>query len=211
MALAHLTPAIGTGSPNGCQDKRVGNVDQRGYARPASSCDIGAYDSKGTAPVGVNTTTDQATGKCLAVTNECSLRDAIANASSGDTITFVPGLTGTIYLKLGQLVIPRTLTINGPNSWPGITIDGGGVTRVFYIYGGVFPQPGQPVIPILLNNLTIQNGFAPPDSASSSDNYKGGGIFTFTPHLTVNNSTFLNNVALNSGGAIYCACGGSLT
>ena len=46
-----------------------------------------------------------------------SLRDAIiqANGTTGaDTITFQPGLTGTIVLTSGELDINESLTINGP-------------------------------------------------------------------------------------------------
>src|SRR6266550_2142551 len=44
----------------------------------------------------------------------CRLRDAIAKAASGDTITF--SVTGTITLTSGELVINKNLTINGPGA-----------------------------------------------------------------------------------------------
>src|SRR5947208_1031207 len=45
-----------------------------------------------------------------------SLRQAILDAVPGDTITFQPGLTGTIKLTSGQLVINKPLTISGPGA-----------------------------------------------------------------------------------------------
>ena len=45
---------------------------------------------------------------------KCRLRDAIAKAASGDTITF--SVTGTITLNSGGLVIDKNLTIQGPRA-----------------------------------------------------------------------------------------------
>lgn len=43
-----------------------------------------------------------------------SLRAVISAAASGDTIVFANGLTGTITLTSGELLIDKTLTIQGP-------------------------------------------------------------------------------------------------
>src|SRR5437764_4112207 len=45
----------------------------------------------------------------------CTLRAAIQQAASGDTINFVAGLT-TINLTNGELLINKSLTINGPGA-----------------------------------------------------------------------------------------------
>lgn len=46
------SPAIGAGSPSACADRAtVAGLDQRGYVRPAGSCDVGAFDTKATAEV----------------------------------------------------------------------------------------------------------------------------------------------------------------
>ena len=42
-----------------------------------------------------------------------SLRQAIVDASSGDTINFAPSVT-TVNLTSGELVIDKNLTITGP-------------------------------------------------------------------------------------------------
>jgi hypothetical protein len=44
-----------------------------------------------------------------------SLRQAILNASSGDTINFAPSVT-TVTLTSGELVIDKNLTITGPGA-----------------------------------------------------------------------------------------------
>src|ERR1051326_4226274 len=44
-----------------------------------------------------------------------SLRQAILDASSGDTINFAPSVT-TVYLSSGELVIDKNLTITGPGA-----------------------------------------------------------------------------------------------
>ena len=55
----------------------------------------------------------------------------------GDTIEFA--VTGTIELNAGSgpLLIGANLTINGPTTSPGITIDGQDVTEVMYVSPGV--------------------------------------------------------------------------
>src|SRR5438445_12962384 len=45
----------------------------------------------------------------------CTLRQAIATASPGDTINFAPGLT-TVNLTTAELFIDKNLTINGPGA-----------------------------------------------------------------------------------------------
>ena len=57
--------------------------------------------------VTVTTTADSGPG---------SLRNAIAEASGGGTITFAPSVTGIITLTNGELAIGGNLTINGPGA-----------------------------------------------------------------------------------------------
>ena len=45
-----------------------------------------------------------------------SLRDVIAGACYGATITFAPGLVSPINLTSGELLIDKNLTINGPGA-----------------------------------------------------------------------------------------------
>src|SRR3954454_6172140 len=62
-----------------------------------------------------------------------SLRDTIAQARSGDTIVFNPGLDGrTITLTGGQLAIRKSLDIQGPGAGL-LAISGNDSSRVFDI------------------------------------------------------------------------------
>jgi hypothetical protein len=77
-----------------------------------------------------------------------SLRDAISQAASGDTISFADGLRGTITLTSGELAITRDLDIEGPGASV-ITVDGNGQSRVFDVFRQAHAT---------LAGLTITNG-----------------------------------------------------
>ena len=114
-----------------------------------------------------------------------SLRDALANATNFETITFCPTVTGTIVLTNGELVVTNSVTILGPG--PGLlAVNGNSASRVFHIY------PNNLVVTI--SGLTITNG-----SAGVSP---GGGIYNDHATTTVSNCTISGNSA-GSAGAIY--------
>jgi len=75
-----------------------------------------------------------------------SLRDTIANASVGDTITFVPGL-GTITLTSGAITLTHDLVIDGSAAL--FQVIHGNDTAIFVI------PPG---IRVMLTSLTIAKG-----------------------------------------------------
>src|SRR5580700_10516678 len=123
--------------------------------------------------------------------SNCSLRDAI-NAANGtptsgstcttpgtgtDTINF--SVNGTISLG-STLIVDANLTITGPTTSPGITLDGGGANEVMDVLSTTMH----------IANLTIANG--------SGD--QGGGIINNIGTLTVTNSTFSGNSAPTGGG-----------
>src|SRR4051812_39142890 len=62
-----------------------------------------------------------------------SLRQALANANKGDTITFA--VTGTITLTSGGFLVTKNVTISGPGANQ-LSIDGNQALFVF----GIFPQ-----------------------------------------------------------------------
>ena len=129
-----------------------------------------------------------------------SLRQAIAEASSGDTIEFDPSLANkTITLTSGQLEIDKNLTLDGGNA-PNLTISGNSSSRV--IDYQVSPNDNNlKTEPLIIKNLiiadgkTTENGFAGAGAGIRTDN---------DTELIVENSTFTNNtVSGRGGGAIY--------
>ena len=112
-----------------------------------------------------------------------SLRAAIANAKSGDTIQFASNLSNkTITLRNGQLDINQDLTIDGANA-SGLTISGNNASRVFYLDRRKKAT---------LKNLTIANG---------KTRGAGGGIDTrHESELTLVNMELKNNTSELGGG-----------
>jgi len=146
-----------------------------------------------------------------------SLRQALANANHGDMIRF--GITGTITLTTGELLVDKSIIISGPGA-ASLTVDGNGASRVFHVSSGVTAA---------IAGLTITNGTGwadeltntgggiyndhatlALDSCTVSGNYAGyggGGAHNRSGTLTVTNSTFSDNWAaaphnVGSGGAI---------
>ncbi len=158
-----------------------------------------------------------------------SLRDLIAQAnasSTPQTITFAPGLTGTITLTLGELQITNSMTIDGPGANL-LSISGNNASRVFEIdstpsgltnctisgltimngsngsarFGGGINNRG---------NLTLESVVVSHNAGVSSAQYRGegGGIYS-SGSLTITGSTISDNTASNFAGGIYSS--GSLT
>jgi len=62
-----------------------------------------------------------------------SLRQALLDAANADTITFDSSLNGqTITLTSGELLVDKSVTINGPGS-DNLTVDGNHSSRVFHV------------------------------------------------------------------------------
>lgn len=149
----------------------------------------------------VTKTADSDDGICNA---DCSLREAISSASSGDTIGFASPLfdsAQTLTLTFGEFVIEKTLIINGK----GVkltTISGNNAGRIFNV---------QTNGNLTLNGLTLRNGRA------TSTNAFGGAIYNIAI-LVINDSLISNNSAngangpnSSAGGGIFNDTGGSLT
>jgi hypothetical protein len=128
-----------------------------------------------------------------------SLRDAVgaANAILGaDTIVFAPGLTGTIHLTSGELLITDSLTIKGPGAGR-LAVSGKSSdrdSRVFEVAAGTTDS---------ISGLTITggSGVVYPGLASKNDGF-GGGILSFGS-LTIYNCLLSDNTAQYDGGGIY--------
>ena len=150
----------------------------------------------------------------LADSGAGSLRSAIA---SGGTVTFAPGLSGTIVLA-GQLEIDKNLTIAGPGA-RALAVSGDDAARVFHVSGTG--------VEATIRDLTIRDG-AVPDAApigagvladgdaallrlervavvdnqasSTSEDPLGGGIAVVSGKLELVDSTVAGNRAPGGGG-----------
>jgi hypothetical protein len=150
-----------------------------------------------------------------------SLRQALVDANDGDTINFA--VTGTIGLTTNELVIDRSITINGPG--PDLLAVSGSYVQFI----GVFHvMPGHTVT---IEGLTVSGGYGgiyndhatlTVSDCTVRDNLagRGGGIYNDAFYqgsatLTILNSTITNNCACQSGGGygggIYNSEGATLT
>jgi uncharacterized repeat protein (TIGR01451 family)/CSLREA domain-containing protein len=137
----------------------------------------------------VNSLADPGVGVCDET--ECTLREAIAAAASGDNIVFASGLQGDITLANGdQLsIVGKILTIDGDGR---IALDAQFGSRVLEIAGG------PAFTGVTLAGLTIKNGWA-----AVSPTLDGGGIRVVNADLTLDQVTMVNNLADVGGGGIF--------
>jgi CSLREA domain-containing protein len=188
------------------------------------------------ATITVNTLADESDGSCS--DGDCSLRDAIAVASAGDTINF--SVTGSIGLY-GYLSISKNLTISGPGA-ASLRISGLDSSQVFYINsgytvtiagvtisngnglsgGGIYNRGTLNVTNCIFyyNNADFGGGISNSSDGTAtvtnstfsgnSANYDGGGIYN-SGTLNVTSSTFSDNLATGSGGGIYNSAGVTAT
>jgi hypothetical protein len=148
-----------------------------------------------------------------------SLREAIAVASTTgiSEIAFASGLFGTIDLTLGYLTIADDLNIGGPGA-DKLTINAGGLSRVFYVNSGVEAT---------ISGMTITGGLSTGGgggiynngdltldsvvvSGNETNTYGGGVYVSGTGALLVKDSTFDDNHAVGTtGNAGHGAIGGT--
>ena len=121
-----------------------------------------------------------------------TLRQAIADASEGSTITF--NGVSTITLTSGQLDLNKALTIDGGT---GVTIERNTSSVGFRIFSI------NAVGTVSMSNLTIKNG-----KLSSIED--GGGIYA-NADLELDSCVFQNNEAGDDGGAVYMEVGKNIT
>ena len=159
-----------------------------------------APTAAGAAPVTVTTIADSGPG---------SLRSAIAAASSGDTISFAPGISGTITLTSGPLVIDKTLAIDGPGVSL-LTISGNHASRVFFINPGApgaLTGPPATTPTVSISRLRIADGLAQGAAAGAGDIAggaggsagMGGGIFINRAAVTLTGVAVSGNAATGGG------------
>ena len=127
-----------------------------------------------------------------------SLRQAILNAASGDTITFDPLLAGKTITLASQIDINKNLTIDGSGLEPRVTISGNNSVRVMSISANTTAT---------IKSLVIKNG------KRTGTNYTefGGAITTGSNSvLSIENVAFIGNSAYRAG-AIYVGSSANVT
>ncbi len=114
---------------------------------------------------------------------DCTLREALSVASSGDIIDFNLTYPTTITLTSAALTVATDVTITGPGA-TNLTISGNNLLQVFIVNDGVTTG---------ISGLTIANG--------QITGNVGGGIYS-SGTLTVSDSVISGNTA-DQGGGIY--------
>ena len=162
------------------------------------------------ATITVDNLTDGNDGSCS--DGDCSLREAVDDATGGDTITFDSSLAGGTITLSSEIDIDKTLTIDGQGLSSRIQIIGSPTNRVFNIgtsavatleyldisgaqavYGGGIFNGGA----LHLNNCSVSGNTAT----------YGGAIYNDTGTITITESTFFNNSVTGLGGAINSYAG----
>jgi Ca2+-binding RTX toxin-like protein len=154
-----------------------------------------------------------------------SLRTALLRADfnpGADTITFDPGLSGTLLLEGGELIIsdPAGVTIQGPGASV-ISISGGNTTRVFDIDPGAAAtitgltitngRPSNNTGPGNIQsdgNLTLSNCVI--TLGSSNDILRVGGGLNATGITNINDCQFIDNGRLVHDGTIATSSAGAI-
>ena len=121
-----------------------------------------------------------------------TLRQAVVDAASGDTIAFASPLgCNVITLTTGEILIDKNLTISGPGATE-LAVSGNSSSRVFNVGGSRT---------VVISGLTVSGGKAT----------SGGGILTGnSSSLTLTATTVTGNTAFKGGG-ISPGLGSSLT
>ncbi len=167
------------------------------------------------------TVTSTADSGTLASPTTGTLRWAVkqANGNAGpDVIEFAEDVVGVVTLRLGEIEITQSLTINGP-SRDVLTVQGSG-SRIFAITttpiaveivgltlarGNEDAQPGGAIGATTLGSedaLTVRRCRVEFNTASN-----GGGIYASNGTVTIDDTEFVGNVAADSGGGVYLAEG----
>ncbi len=179
------SPAIDHGTAGGAVTDQRGQGRPFDFALPANAVggdgsDIGAVEVY---PNWVVTNTnDSGTG---------SLRQAILDASSinDDIISFSPGVTGTILLTGGELLINKSLWISGPGAGV-LAVSGNGASRVFEVTNGW----------IIISGLTIRDGTVVGATFTPSGVGGGGVLCNQSALLSLTDCVISNCAAIGSAG-----------
>ena len=141
-----------------------------------------------------------------------TLREALANAQSGDTITFASSLknqTIAIDSNLGELVVNQSVTIDASSLWnattaaPGLTISGQDASGILSVVGD-YDDEGVPLfIDVEIHGITLTGGIG-------GEAVYGGAIFSSAATLSLDNCVLRDNQSEGDGGAV-CSVDGVTT
>ena len=126
-----------------------------------------------------------------------SLRQALAAVPAGGTIDFAVGLSGQTIPLASELVLSKGVTIDASGLGGGLSLSGGGATRLFRVIVG-----GN----LTLRSLTLTGG----NGTGAAGSGFGGAIHN-AGTTTVERCTLSGNSASNYGGGIHNALAGTLT
>jgi CSLREA domain-containing protein len=198
----------------GCQD----TGDPLGAPRPQfAQGDNGTWT--------VNSLLDPGTGGCDDA--ECTLREAIAAAASGDRIEFAAGLQGDVQLTAGQLqIIDKSVAIDGDGR---VGVDAQGNSAVLTVGNTTNVKPVIALAGLALKNAGTQLGgginvggvtltLDHVDVLDNATGTTGGGLSLrngpqgVTSNVTIRNSRIARNIAAgDGGGGIALVQGAELT
>lgn len=140
-----------------------------------------------------------------------SLRQVIADAVVGETITFDAAVHGqTIVLTSGELTIDKTLTITGPGA-DLLTISGNNASRIFHInltsWGATTGS-----MTFNVSGLTLVDGVTAGSGGAIYARTPGSGNFwSYFTNLNVSDCVIRNCTAAVGGGGINFARYGTMT
>jgi LPXTG-site transpeptidase (sortase) family protein len=125
-----------------------------------------------------------------------SLRQAILDASAGDTITFNAGLAGQTITLASEIIVNKNLEMDGGSSGPSsIYLSGGGTHRIFRITAGT----------LRIKNMTLTNGYirGGDGGANTAGTFSGLGGAVFVASgagMTATSVNFSNSHAIGGNG-----------
>jgi hypothetical protein len=135
-----------------------------------------------------------------------SLRQAILDASSGDTINFAPSVVN-VNLTSGELVIDKNMTITGPFGARPLTVQrstNAPEFRIFHITSST--------VSVFISRLTISNGIALIDGFAGDDGggIRNSGVSTLTD-CTISGNQAVHAEGLGGNGGGVLNDGGNMT
>jgi len=152
-----------------------------------------------------------------------SLRQTVADAVDGETITFTNTLSGaTILLTSGEILVTnKNLSIDASALPAGITLSANTNSRHFEVSSDTFSLSHMTFVQgrssagnggaIYVAGFSTELEVHSCSFVGNTTPYVGGAIATQNGNTTIDNTTFTSNSAAVDGGAIFISTGGTLT